>query len=154
MSRLQIIIVALSALLCLAGCGPTVTVSNNTKFAVRVVVTSSDGSEVLSPTPGESSSAEVSEGPFRVTAIPDADWFAWAQLTRKDLNDRLANPQNLSGPQLLDVIQRLKDIAARMQQFETSTGAGASCGGTVSSDNDASVVVSLGANGTLVVSCK
>jgi hypothetical protein len=154
MLRLQIAVVALAAVVFLAGCGPTVTVNNKTGFPVRVFVDASQEHEVLSPSPGESSTAEVSEGAFRVTAIPDAEWIAYARDTRKYLNDRLANSENLSGPQLLDVIQRLKDVALRMHQFETAAVGSAGCDGTVTNDSDASVLVSLGPSGALVLSCK
>ena len=153
MLRLQIVIVVLAGLLRLDGCSPTVTVQNSTRFAVRVVVSSGGQTEVLSPSPGESSAAEVSEGPYRVTAIPDAEWITWAQLTRKDLNEQLANSDKLSGPQLLNVIQRLKTIAARMQEYEKA-GLGASCGGTVTQDSGGVATVSLGADGKIVASCK
>ena len=154
MTRSQISIVAVAALVFLAGCGPSITVQNSTRIPLRVVVSAGGRSDVLSPSPGESSAAEVDEGPYRATAIPDADWIEYAKLTRKVLNDQLANSDRLSGPQLLDLIQRLKDIAARMQQFEQAAGAGASCGGTVSSDSNGQVTVSQGADGKLVASCR
>jgi len=145
----------IGAVLWLVGCAPSVVVENRTGFAVRVVVTSANGSEVLSPSPGESSVAEVAEGSYRATAIPDAEWIENAKATRKFLNDQLANSENLTGPQLLDVIQRLKNIAARMQQYESTAGVGASCSGAVSSDGgDGLVVISTAANGALVVSCR
>lgn len=154
MNRLKIILLLAVLVLLLAGCGPEVVVENKTGFAIRVVVTSADGSEVVSPTPGESSSVSVSEGSYRATAIPDADWIEWAKLTRKVLNDQLANSQNLTGPQLLDVIQRLKDIAARMQQFEQAAGAGARCDSSASSDSTGLVTVSQSPSGALVAACK
>ena len=138
----------------LVGCAPSVVVENKTGFAVRVVVHSAGRSEVVSPSPGESSVAEVEEGPYLATAIPDADWIEWAKLTRKVLNDQLTNSDQLTGPQLLEVVRRLKDIAARMQQYE-SAGIGASCSGAVSSDGgDGKVVISTAANGALVATCR
>ena len=126
----------------LVGCAPSVVVENKTGFAVRVVVHSAGRSEVVSPSPGESSVAEV------------VDWIEWAKLTRKVLNDQLTNSDQLTGPQLLEVVRRLKDIAARMQQYE-SAGIGASCSGAVSSDGgDGSVVISTAANGALVATCR
>jgi len=154
MSRLQIIIVVLAGLRCLAGCGPTLTVKNSTRIPVRAFIAAKDGNSSLSPSPGESSSAEVSEGAFAASAYPDAEWVNYARTTRKVLNDQLADAGKLSGPQLLDMIQRLKDIAARMQEFGKAAGVGASSAGTVSSDHDASVTVSLGTDGKLVVSCR
>ena len=137
-----------------AGCGPIITVNNITKFPVRVVVSSGGRSEVVSPSAGESSSVEVVEGPYRVYVIPDDEWIAYAKATRQYLNDRLANSQSLTGPQLLDVIRRLKEIAARIQQYEQALGTGKGCAGSVTSDGGGVVQVSTAADGGLVVSCK
>ena len=87
-------------------------------------------------------------------ALPAAEWLDDAKTARKLPNDRLADSGNLSGPHLLGVIKQLKDIAARIQQFEKAAGAGASCAISVGSNHDASVVVSLGTDGKLVVSCQ
>ncbi len=138
----------------IVGCGPAIIVENKTGFVVRVVVTSSDGTEAVSPSPGESSAVEVSEGAYTASAIPDAEWVEYAKITRKLLNDQLANSQNLSGEQLLDVIRRLKDIAAKMQAFEQAAGGGASCRGSVSSESGGTVIVSQGADGKLAITCR
>lgn len=134
--------------------GPTITVENNAKFPVRVVVSSGGQSQVLSPSPGESSAADASEGPYRAYAVPDADWISYAKSTRKFLNDQLANSDQLTGPQLLNVVQRLKDIAAQMAQYDKAEGGGTGCSGTVSSEHDGLVQVSVGADGSLAVACK
>ncbi len=134
--------------------GPTVTVENNTQFPVRVVVSSGGESQVLSPSPGESSAADASEGPYRAYAVPDADWINYAKDTRKFLNDQLANSDQLTGPQLLNVVQRLKDIAARMAQYDKAGTSGSGCSGAVTSEHDGLVQVSVGADGGLVVACK
>lgn len=134
--------------------GPTVTVENGTKFPVRVVVSAGGSSSVLSPSPGESSSADASEGPYRAYAIPDEDWINYAKDTRKYLNDQLANSDNLTGPQLLNVVQRLKDIASKMAQYDAAGGGGVGCSGTVSADHDGLVQVSVGADGKLTAACK
>ena len=138
----------------LAGCGPSVIVSNNTRVPVRVIVTTGAGREALSPTPGESSSVDAAEGPYSATAIPDDEWIAYAKAVRKDLNEQLANSDKLTGPQLLDVIRRLKDIAARMQQYENAAGSSAKCGGTITQDSGGVVTVSVAADGKLILSCK
>lgn len=134
--------------------GPTVTVENHTQIPIRVVVSSGGTSQVLSPTPGESSAADASEGPYRVSAVPDADWINYAKDTRKFLNDQLANSDQLTGPQLLDVVRRLKDIAARMSQYDKAGSGYSGCSGTVSTDHDGLVQVSIAADGKLVVACK
>ena len=138
----------------LAGCGPAIVVQNNTKFPVRVVVATGGKSEMLSPSPGESSAAEASEGAYGVYVIPDEEWIAYAKLTRQYLNDQLANSDKLTGPQLLNVIQRLKDIAERMHQYERAAGSGNGCSGRVTSDGGGAVTISTRADGGIVVSCR
>jgi hypothetical protein len=136
-----------------AGCGPVVTIQNQTSFPVRAIVIHTGGKDVASPSPGESSSVEVDEGTFTVAVIPDNEWIDYAKTKRKVLNDMLANSDNLSGQQLLAVVAQLKDIAARMKQFEDAAGKGASCSGSASNDHDGLVQVSQGAGG-LVAACK
>jgi hypothetical protein len=138
----------------LDSCSPTVTVQNRTSFVVRAVISNAGKSDVVSPSPGESSSVEVSEGAYGVSVIPDTEWVAYAQATRAYLNQQLANSDTLTGPQLLEVIRRLKDVASRIQQFEQTGGKAAGCRGSVSGDGGGVVDVSVGANGALVVSCK
>jgi hypothetical protein len=139
----------------IAGCAPTITVQNNTSFPVRAIVSAGKIRTVLSPSPGEHSTAEVGEGPYTVTVIPDAEWIEYAKLTRKVLNDQLANADKLTGPQLLDVIRRLKEIATRMQEFERAVGSRASCGGKISSDGGAAfVTISTSSSGALVATCR
>src|SRR5437870_12132835 len=112
-------------------CSPNIIVSNSTSFVVRAVVTNGGHSQVLSPSPGESSSAEGEEGPYSVTVIPDQEWLDHAIATRKFLNDQLANSENLTGPQLLEVVRRLKDIALKIKQFEDTAGNGQGCSGKI-----------------------
>lgn len=156
MRRIRLSFVWLGAIVFLASCAPTITVVNNTTFPVRVVVVAGGTRQVLSPSPnGESSSAEVTEGRYVVTAIPDAEWIEYAKLTRKVLNEELANADNLSGPRLLEVIRRLKDIAARMQQFEQAAGTNASCAGNLAEGSSSVLAqVNVGANGRLVIACR
>ncbi len=155
MNRLALIAVSLMAAAMIVGCAPMVTIVNNTKFPVRAIVSSGGRTEVLSPSPGESSSVEVAEGSYQVSVIPDAEWIEYAKLTRKVLNDQLANADKLTGPQLLDVIRRLKDIAARMQDYERAADSVARCGGKISSDGgDALVTISASPSGALVATCR
>jgi hypothetical protein len=135
----------------LAGCAPLVTVENGTSFPVRVIVASGGKRVVVSPSPGENSTVDASEGAYQATVIPDAEWIEYAKLTRKVLNDQLAHADKLTGPQLLDVIRRLKEIAVQMQQYEQAAGSSASCGGKITEENSAAyVVVSASSSGTLV----
>ncbi len=152
MKRIKWIAICL-ALVLLAGCAPAITVTNNTSFPVRAIVSSGKTRNVLSPSPGYSSTAEATEGPYRVTVIPDAEWIEYAKTIRAYLNDRLAHADQLTGPELLEVIRRLKEIATRMQQYEQA-GGGASCSGKINEEGGGLVTVSLGANGALVVVCR
>src|SRR6266496_2440046 len=81
-------------------CAPFITVKNNARFEVRAVIRNGGHSQVVSPSPGESSSAEGEEGAYTVTIIPDSDWLDHAKATRAFLNDQLAHADNLTGPQL------------------------------------------------------
>lgn len=135
MKKFGIMLLILTTIVLLFGCGPTVSVNNTTKFPVRAVVSTGGRSEVLSPSPGESSSADVEEGVYTVTVIPDQEWIDYAKSVRKYLNDQLANSGKLTGQQLLNVVQRLKDIAQQMAAFSKAASAsGASCGGSLSQD--------------------
>jgi hypothetical protein len=154
MLRLKWIVIMLCSAAFLAGCAPSITVRNNTSFPVRVIVSSKGTRATVSPSPGESSTVEAAEGAYRATVIPDAEWIEWAKLTRKYLNDRLANSDQLTGPQLLEVIRRLKDVAQRMQQFEQAAGSSAACGGRLSEDSGGLVTVNADASGKLAISCR
>lgn len=154
MKRLLLMVIGLSFAALSAGCAPMVVVENKTTIPVRAIVIASGQRNSVSPSPGESSSVEAPEGSYRVTVIPDAEWIEYAKLTRKYLNDQLANSDKLSGPQLLDVIRRLKDVAVRMQQFEGAADSTASCSGRISEDKSAVVMISLAANGKLTVVCR
>lgn len=139
-------------------CAPTVTVENKTTFPVRAIVTMPGGiRQVLSPSPGYSSSAEGSDstGVYRVTVIPDSEWIEYARLKRKVLNESLANSERLTGPQLLEVVRQLKEVAEAMQRFEQAAGGSASCGGRLTEEVTfglAEVVHSP--DGNLLVICK
>lgn len=139
-----------------SGCGPSITVYNRTRFPVHATVTQGKSREGVDPSPGESSTVDADFGPYRVYAVPDKDWIDYAKLTRKVLNDSLANADKLTGPQLLDVIQRLKDIADRIQQYEGAAGTGSSCAGNVSEKANSeyhSVELTVGADGRLAAAC-
>ena len=156
MKRIRWAVLGLFALM-LAACGPAVVVENNTRFPVRVVVTSGGHSDVVSPSPGESSAVDASIGSFSASAVPDAEWIDYAKTTRSYLNEQLANAANLTGPQLLDVIQRLKDIAGKIQSFESAASSAAHCDGSISESGDGAagqIVVSTGADGKLALTCK
>ena len=142
----------------LAGCAPGIVIQNSASFPVRAIIRAGGVSEVFSPSPGESSYAEVREGRYTATVIPDAEWIEYARATRQYLNDQLAHSDNLTGPQLLDVIRRLNDIATRMDQFEraaaSSAVGSASCSGAVSSEANGLVTVTTNLDGRIFIDCK
>lgn len=144
------------AALLLAACEPGVTVTNNTAFSARVIVSSHGTRQVVSPSPGGGSSfAVVNEGTYTAAAFPDSEWIAYARLVRADLNEQIKNSDKLSGEQLLDLIRRLADIAAQMDKYTAAAeGRGATCGGRVSEDSAGLVQVSQDAGGNLVISCR
>jgi len=153
MKRLTPFIICLIAAGLIAGCGPAIIVENKTSIPVRALVNSAGNRQVVSPSPGESSVADAEEGSYTVAVLPDAEWIEYAKLTRKALNEQLANADNLMGDQLLEVVRRLKDIAARMKEFENAAGKGQSCAGKITSDGGGIVTISVGAEGALVVRC-
>jgi len=79
---------------------------------------------------------------------------AYTPATRQYLYDQLAHSENLTGPQLLDVIGRLKDIAVRMEQFQRAGASSATCSGAVSTEADGSVLVTTTEDGRILIECK
>lgn len=139
--------------LALAGCGPSITVENKTSFDVKVFVANNGHHEVLSPSPGNSSTMDATEGSYIVAAVRSEEWLNDAKATRQYLNGQLANMDSLSGAQLFEVVQRLKDIAKKMAEYE-NTKSGASCAGRVTEDASGLATVSVGAGGVLIAACK
>ncbi|MEP7355689.1 MAG: hypothetical protein ABI847_00455 [Anaerolineales bacterium] len=137
-------------------CGPTVTIENKTSFEISAIIGNKGTETVLSPSPGESSYAVVQQDAYVVTVIPKDEWLTHAKATRQFLNDQLANPDQLTGPQLLEVVKRLKDIALRMKAFEDAAkGGDASCVGILDDQHSAAVVtVTSLPDGKLKAACK
>ena len=158
MKRPTQFVLAIAAGLLMASCAPGIVIQNSTSFPVRAIIRAGGMTEVFSPSPGESSYAEVREGRYTATVIPDAEWIEYARATRRYLNEQLANSDSLTGPQLLDVIRRLKDIAAKMDQFERAAGSSAvgaaSCSGAVSEEADGLVTVRTLEDGRIVIECR
>lgn len=150
-------IAGLGAAALLAGCAPSITVQNNTAFPVRALITAGGMRQMVFTSPGQASYPEVQTGPFTATVIPDSEWLEHARATRAYLNSQLANADSLTGEQLLEVIRRLKDIAARIDQFErAAAGRSASainCTGTVSDEQEGVVVIKTDAGGQIVLDC-
>lgn len=145
----------IAAAVLVSGCGPIITVHNRTRFPVTATVTTGERQETHSPSPGESSSMDADVGPYFVYAVPEKDWLEYAKLTQKVLNESLADPSRLTGPQINDITQRLKDIAVRIQQYEGTAGGARTCHGTISeSGAGGTVTITVGADGRLVASCK
>jgi hypothetical protein len=135
-------------------CSPGVTVENKTEFQVRAVVSSGRRPSIVSPSPGESSFAEAQEGPYRVTVFPEKEWLDHAVATRKFLNDQLANADQLTGAQILEVSRRLASIALKIKQFEDASAKTSACSGRITEDGGGAVTVSTAADGTLRVVCQ
>ena len=158
MKRIGLLLAGLGAAILTAGCAPSVVVENNGAFTVRAIIGAGGMSDVVSPSPGESSFVEVREGSYTAIVIPDADWIEYAQTTRRLLNEQLANPENMTGEQLLEVFRRLADIAATIDQFqragESSAVGAATCSGAVSAEADGSVVVTTTEDGRILIDCK
>jgi hypothetical protein len=158
MKRITLCFAGIGAAILIAGCAPGIVIQNNAPFPVRAIVQAGGMTEVFSPSPGESSYAEVREGRYTATVIPDAEWIEYARATRQYLNDQLAHSDNLTDPQLLDVIRRLKDMSVRMEQFQqaaaSSAVGSASCFGAVSTEADGSVVVTSTDDGRILIDCK
>lgn len=157
MNRLVPVTLLFAILLLLIACGPTITVTNGTTFPVRAIVNANGTRNVLSPSPGESSSAEVEEGAYTVTVIADQEWINYARSVRQYLNEQIKNSDKLTGAQLLEVVRRLKEIAGRMADFERAAGAqaGASCSGRIADSGGSGLVnISQTPQGTLALVCK
>lgn len=148
----QRVLVAIMAL-ALAGCGPSITVENKTSFDVRVFVSNNGHHEVLSPSPGNSSTMDATEGSYIVAAVRSEEWLNYAKATRQYLNGQLSNMDSLTGAQLFEVVQRLKDIAKKMAEYE-NVKTGASCTGRIAEDANGAATISLGPGGALVAACK
>lgn len=153
--RLRPFLLAVAALVA-AGCGPVITVENHTRIPVRVFVSNGDRNDLLLPSPGESSTMDAQVGAYGVSAIPDKEWVEYARATRRFLNEQLAQPDSLTGPQLLKVIDRLRDVAAQMLEFgQAARAAGSGCGGMISDQSSGALaVVSIAPDGSLAVTCK
>ena len=136
-------------------CSPTITVYNITSFDVVATINSGGKRQVVSPSPGETSSAEAQQGAYTATVIPSQVWRDHAQATRDYLNSQLAHPENLTGPQLLEVVQRLKDIAGKLKEYEDAyqTLEGASCTATIGENGGGIVKIGTDSDGTLWVIC-
>jgi hypothetical protein len=148
------LLVVLIACALLVGCGPMVSINNRTNVGVRAVVfAAGQRKQVTSVSPGESSTVELSgAGKYTVGVIQDKEWVDWIKLTRKVLGDLLAQPDRLTPEQIKDVTQKLRGIDAKLTDLQRSSGAGATCSGTVSVD--ASMVeVRIGQNGQFVMTC-
>jgi len=153
--RIELGLLGAAAAILVSACAPYVTVQNNGAFPVRALIISGGVSQVVSPSPGEASYPEVPTGPFRAVVIPDAEWIEYARATREYLNQQLAHADSLTGPQLLEVIRRLKDVAARIKQYE-SAAAGRSaigCSGSVSSEDSGVVVITTTPAGEIQLNC-
>ena len=113
----------------MAGCAPLVEIQNNTPFAVRVAVTSGGSRQVVSPSAGSTSSAEVVPGPYSVSVVPDAEWMDYARTVRTIIGDYAFSAQNLTPDQVFELAKRLADINSRIDAYEKAGVGGNGCSG-------------------------
>ena len=155
LKRIALYFAGIGAAFLITACAPYITVQNNAAFPVRALIVSGGMSQIVSPSPGEASYPEVPTGPFRAVVIPDAEWIEYARATRAYLNQQLAQADNLTGPQLLEVIRRLKDVSTRIKQYESAAAGrtAISCSGSVGSEDSGVVVITSTPDGEIKLDC-
>ena len=144
----------LLAALAIAGCSPSLSVSNATSFEVRAIVAGEGGTRnVHLVRPGQSSSGDIPEGEYSVTVVPDQAWTAAARASRDVLLRRLARPDELGPTEVQAILRELDVLHEKLAAFEAEAATGASCSGTVPADGVGVADVGIEADGQLVVRC-
>ena len=151
MKRTAWVLGLLAAALVLAGCTPTLLISNNTDIDIRVLIVSQGAPGVISLGVGQSMSIDVNEGSYGVGVLADKAWIAEANEYRRFLVESLANPGALTGERIMNVIAELQKISDRINQLKSETGI--MCKGTVGSEGGALAEVNIGPNGEISVAC-
>lgn len=137
------------------GCEPSIIIRNNTTMPVRVSLAFLGQLQLISLSPGESFSQDATEGDvFSVLVFPDKEWINYVKDVRKYLSGELANPEKLTELQRRDLIQRLKDIAAIIAQYEKAAKVSAGCQDSVPRDGDGIVQITTRPDGQFLVTCK
>jgi len=151
MKRMVWTLLLLTSAVVLAGCAPTVMISNNTDIDVRVLVYPGMGASLIYLHGGESTSLEASEGSYSVHVFSDESWIAEAKEYRRYLVEQLAEPGNLSGEGIMNVVSELQKITDRINQVQASSGV--RCRGRVGSEAGGLVEISASSDGTLAITC-
>jgi len=151
MKRTAWVLGFLVAALALAGCAPTLFLSNNTDINVRMMVVSQGAPAIISLGAGESMSIEVNEGSYGVGLFADKDWYEEANDYRRFLVESLTNPESMTGEGIMHVIEELQKITNRINRMKSEIAI--MCKGTVGSEGEALVEVNSGPDGELSVAC-
>jgi hypothetical protein len=142
----------------LAGCAPLIHVENKSGIGVRAAVEQGKPpklfTEVLRLPPNAGRSVVAVEGIYRVFAAPDRAWGAYITGVRRELEQQLQDPKNLTPDQIRVIKQRLDNL---LQDFERSATAELKfgfCRGSVgNSEDDVRVQIAALSNGVLALSC-
>jgi hypothetical protein len=149
-SRLLFIMGCLLLLVFLTACEPGVSVMNETTIEIRVLVTSGGRSSVVSVTPGESSNVEAT-GSFVAAVIPSEEWNQNMTILRNYLQEKMKNKNDLTGPQIQEVMKKLQEVEKQLQTYQKASGS--ACSGVVPEGELGYVTVTQAADGPLVVQC-
>ena len=152
--RTRALIAALVVAALVAGCSPSLSVSNGTSFQVRAIVTGEGGSRnVHLVRAGQSSAGDVPEGAYSVTIVPDGPWVEAARATRDALVGRLQKPDQLGPDGVADVLRELDALSASLRTLEGAADGEARCLGSIPIDGVGTADITVGDDGRLRVSC-
>jgi hypothetical protein len=147
--RLRWLAVGLLGLAAVA-CGPSLTVTNRTEFAVRVFVTADLNLDVVSPSPGESSSLDFVGGSFTATVIFDEEWVNLLRSRRDTLNNLVAGvssgERQISLDELESAMATIRTLNATLASIQNNRP---TCAGKVNPGSEDSVgVIEVGFDDT------
>lgn len=143
----------LLAVLVIAGCSPSLSVSNATSFEVRAIVLGEGGTRnVHLVRPGQVSSGDTPEGEYSVAIVPDQAWTAAVRESRAALLRQLDRPE-LGPTEVQAILRELDALHAKLAAFDAEAATGARCTGTVPADGVGIAEVSLEPDGRLIVRC-
>jgi hypothetical protein len=142
------------------GCGPSLTVENKTEFAIHVTVRTSKGVDVVSPSPGESSSVDFEGGNFSAVAFLDQEWVNYMTSSRDTLNNLIAGvasgQRRIDRDELEAVLTTLRTLNSRIATIQGITGEAPSCSGSFNSSNEsggAVIEITYGVDNRLYAFC-
>lgn len=151
MKRIAWVLGFMAAALLVAGCTPTLFLSNNTDVDVRMMIVSQGFPAIISLGAGQTMSIDVNEGSYGVGLFADEAWYKEANDYRRFLVESLANPEGMTGERIMHVIEELQKITNRINQMKSEIAI--MCKGTVGSEGGALAEVNSGPDGELSVAC-